>query len=207
MNKTKLTTLFTFLLMVISSAHGETYVLEKDHTYATFKIMHQSKGMQPGIFKDVTGKLDTDSKGNIKKINVEIDVNSVETWHPTRDAHLKSPDFFNVKRYPKMKFKSTKVIKKGPGKYEIEGDITIHGVTKRIKVKGTQGTVGKDPFGGYRTGGNVYLSLKRRDFGMNHMPDEIVGNEVEIDLFWEALEEGSIAAYEAGLKKALSGGK
>ena len=155
MTKTKLSTLFLLLTLAVTSAVAETYVLEKDHTYATFKIMHQNKGMQPGLFKDVTGKLDIDSKGTIKSFDVSIDVNSVETWHPARDIHLKSPDFFNVKRYPKMKFKSSKVTKTGPGKYDIEGDLTIHGITKTLKVKGTQGTVGKDPFGGYRTGGNV----------------------------------------------------
>lgn len=192
---------------VISTTSAETYVIENGHTYATFKIMHQGKGMQPGVFKDVEGTLQIDKEGEIKKINVSIDVNSIETWHDARDAHLKSPDYFNVKRYPKMKFKSRKVTKLSNEKYEIDGDITLHGVKKRIKATGTRGSIGKDPFGGHRTGGNVYFTINRRDFGMTHMPNEIVGDKVEVDFFWEALEKSTVEAYQTGLQKALSGGK
>jgi len=194
-------------LLFTQISFAETYVLESGHSFATFKIMHQNKGMLPGVFKSVNGSFEIDKKNRIKNIDVVIDVDSIDTYHPARDAHLKSPDFFNSKRYPQVTFKSTKVLFKKKGLYEVEGNLTIHGKTKKVNAKVTRGFTGKDPFGGYGTGGNVYLTINRRDFGMGQMPATLVGDKVEIDVFWESLEKSTVKAYEEGLKKALSGGK
>lgn len=194
-------------LIFTQSSFAETYILENGHSFATFKIMHQNKGMLPGVFKNISGSFEIDKKNQIKSISVAIDVNSIDTYHPARNAHLKSSDFFNSKRYPQMTFKSTKILFKKKGLYEVEGDLTIHGKTKKVNAKVTRGFTGKDPFGGHGTGGNVYLTINRRDFGMSQMPATLVGDKVEIDLFWEALEKSTVKTYEEGLKKALSGEK
>ena len=130
---------------------------------------------------------------------------SVDTFNAQRDAHLKSPDYFNVRRYPTMTFRSRKVTRVGKGRYTIEGDLMIHGKRRRVVAQATRGTTGADPFGGFRTGGNVVFTINRRDFGITHMPKTIVGDEIRIDLYWEALEKSSVQRYLANLKKATGG--
>ncbi|MEL6195735.1 MAG: YceI family protein [Myxococcota bacterium] len=199
--------LFSFLTMLGltgTAFAAEEYVLENDHSYAYFKVMHQDRGRLTGVFKDVTGSMTIDGD-RVKDVAIDIAVDSVDTFNTARDTHLKSPDYFNAKRYPKMTFRSTDVKKVGSGKYRITGDLSIHGKKKRVTVSATRGTTGKDPFGGYRTGGNVTFNLNRRDFGITHMPKELVGDEIAIDIFWEALEKSTVETYIANLRKATGG--
>ena len=186
------------------AAHADDYILENDHTYAYFKVRHMDRGDLTGVFKDVKGKVVIQGDA-VRSVDVTIAVDSVDTFSGPRDAHLKSPDYFNVKRYPKMTFKSTQVTAKGKGRYAIEGKLTIHGRTRTVVAQGVRGTTGKDPFGGYRTGGNVTFTINRRDFGITHMPNALVGDTIEVDLYWEALEKSTVETYFAGLKKALGG--
>ena len=195
------------IVIVLASSTAwaaEDYVLEADHTYAYFKVMHMNRGHLTGVFKDVTGSMKIDGD-NVQSVDVKIAVDSVDTFSAARDAHLKSPDYFNAKRYRQMMFKSRSVRRIGEGRYEIVGDLTIHGKRRTIKAQATRGTTGKDPFGGYRTGGNVTFTINRRDFGITHMPSELVGDVIEIDLYWEALEKSTVSTYLANLRKATGG--
>ncbi|MEL6189256.1 MAG: YceI family protein [Myxococcota bacterium] len=187
-----------------SPAWADDYVLDRDHTYAYFKVMHMSRGLLTGVFKDVTGSMRIDGDA-VQSVQVEIDVASVDTFNAARDAHLKSPDYFNARRYPKMTFRSSAVKQVAEGRYELTGKLQIRGQTKTITVAATRGTTGKDPFGGFRTGGNVTFTIDRRAFGITHMPKELVGDEITIDLYWEALEKSSVETYFANLRKATGG--
>ena len=193
------------LLLMSSVAHGaEQYVLEADHTYAYFKVKHMDRGYLTGVFTDVGGSLNIDGN-DVKSVDVTIQVASVDTFNAQRDAHLKSPDYFNAKRYRTMTFKSRTVKPVGSGRYEVSGELTIHGKTRKVIASATRGTTGKDPFGGYRTGGNVTFTINRRDFGITHMPSSLVGDEISIDLYWEALEKSTVDTYVTNLRKATGG--
>ena len=195
---------FITVLCSPATAAADDYVLDKDHTYAFFKVMHMDRGKLTGVFRDVKGTMEIDGD-KVRNIDVVISTDSVDTFNEARDAHLKSPDYFNAKRYPRMTFKSRKVRKTSDGNYEIEGDLSIHGKTKRVTASATRGSTGKDPFGGYRTGGNVSFEINRRDFGITHMPNELVGDVIKVDLYWEALEESSVDIYFSNLRKATGG--
>ncbi len=166
-------------------ALADNYQLEADHTYAYFKISHLDRGYFTGVFKDVSGSmtLDTDTP----RVDVTIQVGSLDSFAAKRDEHLLSPDFFNAKRYRTMKFISTEITQNSETEYAVKGNLTLHGVTKSVEAKVVRGITGVDPWGGYRTGGNVYIKLDRREFGMKTLPPPSIGNDVEIDLYFEAL--------------------
>ena len=85
-------------------------------------------------------------------VEVTIDPASIDTADAQRDAHLRSPDFFDVEKYPAASFRSTTIEDRGGDRYRISGDLTVHGVTKPVVLEATYEGSGKDPWGGYRDG-------------------------------------------------------
>ena len=127
-----------------------------------------------------------DKEISLLKIEVTIDAASVNTGHAQRDEHLRSPDFFDVARYPTLTFVSKKVIKANEEKLRVAGDLTIHGVTREITldVDGPSAEV-RDPSGNFRRGATATTKINRRDFGLswNKVLDNgglVVGDEVSI---------------------------
>jgi polyisoprenoid-binding protein YceI len=121
-----------------------------------------------GEFHGVTGTVNWDDKDISKStIDVTIDATTVDTREPKRDAHLKSPDFFDVAKYPTMTFKSKKIEQVSPGKLKVTGDLTIHGVTKEVvlDVDGPTAPI-KDPWGNTRVALNATATVNRQDFGV-----------------------------------------
>lgn len=175
-------------LMLSGVSMADVYQLEPTHTYASFKVKHFSRSMMSGVFTEVTGKLVLDEPGK-EKVDLSILVNSLNTYDEKRDQHLLSPDYLNAKRYKTMDFESTKIEKLNDEKYKVTGKLTLHGKTREVTADATRGITGKDPYGNYRTGGNIHLKINRRDFGITHMPDNLVGDIIDIDLEWEALRE------------------
>ena len=100
-------------------------------------------------------------------VNVTIDAASVDTREPDRDKHLKSPDFFDVAKYPTITFKSTKVEPAGPGKLKVLGDLPIHGVTRQVTLDVTTPKEPiKDPWGLQRSAVYGTTKINRQDFGV-----------------------------------------
>jgi polyisoprenoid-binding protein YceI len=116
-----------------------------------------------------------------------IKAGSIDTANPKRDGHLKSPDFFNVKQYPTIVFKSTavKAIKDG---YEVTGGLTMHGVTKSVSFRLTGGAKAEFPKGVHRTGFSTELVLKRSDFGMDRFT-QALGDDVHIAISFEGVKK------------------
>ena len=117
------------------------------------------------------GKFDTtvettDDNFDTAKINFTADVDSITTNNEQRDGHLKSADFFEISKFPKLTFVSTKLEKVSGNDYVLYGDITFHGVTKSIKLNVEHGGVIKDPWGNTRTGFTVEGKINRKDFGL-----------------------------------------
>lgn len=166
-----------------------TWKLDPSHSGAEFKVRHMMISNVKGSFSGLSGTLTehtTDS--SLSSIEASIDVATISTGDPQRDAHLKSADFFDVEKYPTMTFKSTAVKPKGEAEYEVTGDLTIHGVTRPITfaVDGPS-QPGKDPWGNTRIGLSATAKLSRKEYGLTwnsalETGGVLVGDEISISL-------------------------
>jgi polyisoprenoid-binding protein YceI len=159
----------------------ETHQVDPVHSTMVFKVKHLGTSNFYGRFNDISGNFVFDP-GEPKKSSVAIEVKaeSIDTNNAKRDQHLKGPDFFAVKQFPAIAFKSADVKKSPDGSFEVKGQLTLHGVTKDLTLKVEQTGSGKDPFGaGKRTGFETTFKVKRSDFGMKFMP-EAIGDEIDV---------------------------
>lgn len=185
-----------------SAAQAEpiTYTIDGSHSDVAFSVKHMMISNTRGEFGKVSGTIVIDEKDQAKSaIEATIDVASVDTREPKRDEHLRSPDFFDVKKYPTMVFKSKSVKKVGAKKLAVAGDLTIRGVTKPVKFDATITPELKDPFGNFRRGAEATLKLNRKDFGLvwNKSMDSggvVVGDEVVVNLNIEAMKKADATA-------------
>jgi polyisoprenoid-binding protein YceI len=151
-------------------------------------VQHLGIANTYGRFNDISGTVVFD-RDNPSKSSVELSVpvESLDTNNAIRERSLKSPDFFNVKQFPTMTFKSTKVEGSGDT-LKISGDLTIRGVTRPLTVDFKKGGEGKGVFGEMRGGGETRFTIKRSDFGMNFELAEI-SDEVTIILSLEGVKK------------------
>lgn len=138
------------------------YNVDASHTNAGFTVKHMMITNVTGKFNDIAGTFEFDEKTNtLKAINGEIIVASINTANEKRDEHLKAEDMFDVAKFQKITFKSTKIEKDA-----VYGDFTMKGVTKNIKLDLETSSVIKDPWGKQRTGFSLNGKIKRSDFGL-----------------------------------------
>jgi polyisoprenoid-binding protein YceI len=177
-------TLF-FAFPVLSQA--ATWQIDPDHSSFQFKVRHLMVSNVKGDFTKVKGAVTMDDK-DISNLNVEltIDAASVNTGHAQRDEHLRASDFFDVAKYPTITFVSKKVVKDGPDRLKVTGDLTIHGVTREVtvNVEGPTQEI-KDPRGNFRRGAAGTSRINRKDFGLiwNRALETggvVVGEDVDI---------------------------
>ena len=172
-----------------------TWNVDPAHTHSSFTIRHLVISNVRGEFGKTTGTVKLDEK-DVTRSSVEatIETASIDTRVPDRDAHLRSPDFFDAAKFPKITFKSTKVEKAGDGKLKVTGDLTIKDVTKPVvlEVSGPTGEI-KDPWGNTRRGIAASTRINRRDFGLNWgkvvEAGPVVGDEVTIEIEAELLKQ------------------
>ena len=146
---------------------SKTYQIDPSHSNASFSIKHMMIAKVHGGFEKISGKVVYDP-ADISKSSIEIAIEaaSINTREPQRDTHLKSPDFFDVEKYPTITFKSTRV-EGSAGDLRVIGDLTIHGVTKLVTltVEGPSEEM-KDPWGNLKIGASGSTKIKRKDFGL-----------------------------------------
>jgi polyisoprenoid-binding protein YceI len=175
-----------------ASAEVETYMIDKVHSSANWKIRHLFAKVS-GTFSDVTGEIWID-RDNLATSKVEATVNvySVDSNHQKRDTHLLSKDFFDVREFPVIRFVSTGVEPAGEDEGVMHGQLTMHGVTRPVQMDFKVLGFGPDPWGGYRSGFEASTKLKRRDYGMTYglseKPGGAVGDEVEVTILIEAIK-------------------
>ncbi|WP_448546596.1 YceI family protein [Thalassotalea fusca] len=163
--------LTTSLLMstIALTASAADYVIDTKgaHASVNFKIQHLGYSWLTGRFDKFSGKFSYD-ESNVasSKIEVSIDTASINSNHAERDKHLRSDDFLSVDEFATAKFVSKKVIDKGDGELLIQGDLTLHNVTKTIEIDAVKIGEGKDPWGGYRVGFSGKTRLGLKDFGI-----------------------------------------
>jgi polyisoprenoid-binding protein YceI len=198
-------------LWIPASATAATWELDPSHSGIEFSVRHMMVSTVKGRFERVKGTVELDEKDVTKStVEVTIDLPSVSTNEPKRDGHLKSPDFFDVAKFPTATFKSTKVQKAGKNKLKVTGDLSLHGVTKPVvlEVEGPTDAF-KTPFGTTVRGVHATGKIDRKDFeiGWNKVLDNggvVVGNEVSLDLNAELTEKVAAPASAAPAAKPTS---
>jgi polyisoprenoid-binding protein YceI len=170
------------------------------HSSINFHVRHLMISKVHGRFAKWSGVLELDEQDLTRsRLEVAIDASSVDTKEERRDTHLRSPDFLDVEKFPDITFKSRSIERDGDG-YIVTGDITIHGVTREVKLEVEGGgEYVKDPWGGTRTGFSARAKLNRKDFGLTwNMALEaggfVVGDKLEISLEIEAVKAAATAA-------------
>lgn len=144
-----------------------TYSIDNSHSDVNFSVRHMVFAKVRGHFTKWTAELAYDAADPSRSsVSVSIDTGSIDTREPQRDGHLKSPDFLDAEKFPKITFKSTKVERKGDKKYALVGDLTIHGVTKPVTLDVEELGGGKDPWGNQRLGFSAKARIDRGEFGL-----------------------------------------
>jgi polyisoprenoid-binding protein YceI len=170
---------------------ADTYEIDTAHTHVGFQTSHFGYSETYGVFKNVAGTLTLDeAKPEASKVDVTIDVASIDTANEKRDEHLKGKDFFDVAQYPTMSFKSTKVEVTGKDTANVTGDLTLHGVTKPVGLVVKLNKAAESPMrkGTFVAGFSALGKLKRSDFGIKtYVP--MIGDEVTIAISTEAVRK------------------
>jgi polyisoprenoid-binding protein YceI len=170
-----------------------TWKIDPAHTQVEFAVRHMMITTVKGRFSDVTGEIQLDeTRHAASRVNIDINVASIDTREAQRDAHLRSADFFDVEKFPKMTFRGTE-IEGALHQFKLTGDLTIHGVTRPITLDVTHEGRGKDPWGGERIGFAATGKIKRSDFGLTwnaalETGGLLVGDDVKISLDVEAVK-------------------
>lgn len=200
MNRPLAVSLAAFALLAVAApARAAAWALDPAHTEIGFNVRHMMVTDVHGAFEKYTGTLVVDDKDATKsKIDIVIDVNSVNTKVEKRDTHLKSADFFDAANHPRMTFTSTKVAKGAkPNSYQVTGDLTIRGTTKPVVLEVEVSDEWTDP---KEWGGNVHRGVKatakinRQDFGLKWQTTldrggVVAGNEVAIVINAELIKQ------------------
>lgn len=157
----------TFLLAAAPLFAADTFVIDKAHSAATFKIKHMMANVT-GRFAEFSGTVNADRETPANSsVEFTIHTASITTATPDRDKHLRSSDFFDVEKYPTITFKSVKVVPtKAPDTFNVSGDLTMHGVTKRITLPVVFNGIARDPKGNERAGFELNTTLNRKEYGI-----------------------------------------
>jgi polyisoprenoid-binding protein YceI len=191
--------LSSLLLFAAIPAFAAPYEIDTSHASATFSVKHLGVSNVNGTLGPVTGSVDLDSVDPSKPaIEATIDVKAIDTKWAKRDDHLRSPDFFDVEKFPTLTFKSTKVQKLSKTKLKVTGDLTMHGVTKSVTLDAEVSPEVSNPFSGIKTRAvTASGKIVRQDWGLKwQAPAEaikVVGDEVKISLELELVMKASAA--------------
>src|SRR5271169_3022241 len=164
-----------------------TWNIDPAHSMAEFKVKHMMIANVKGQFSKVSGALFLDEADLANsRVEATIEAGSIHTRDEQRDAHLKSADFFDVEKFPTLHFKSKSISIVRDGEMSVEGDLTIHGVTRKVRFAAEGPTPPtKDPWGNTRVAISAITKISRKDFGLTwntalETGGILVGEEVTI---------------------------
>jgi polyisoprenoid-binding protein YceI len=193
------TTLLSFSSSSI--ALGTEYVLDNAHSAVEFKIKHLMISNVKGSFKSFKGKGSgnfSKDQASIDSIEMQIDADSIDTNEAKRDAHLKTPEIFNVAKFKTIDFKSTKIEYKGKFPFKIHGNMTLHGITKPVTFDVEWGGFIVDPWKNERIAFEAETKINRKDFGINWnmVAETMVGDDVNITIHVEAMRKKEVTSQK-----------
>ncbi|HWQ82184.1 MAG TPA: YceI family protein [Ignavibacteria bacterium] len=171
------------------------WVIDPTHSKIGFKVKHLMISNVLGNFKQFEGEVLTDGDNfENAEIKLTIDAASVDTEIADRDTHLKSADFFNAEKYPKLTFSDAKIVDLGDDTFEMKGNLTIKDVTKPVKLTVEFGGIMKDPWGNEKSGFSITGKINRKDWGLTwnaalEAGGVLVGEDVKIIIDVELLKQ------------------
>ncbi|HYG70101.1 MAG TPA: YceI family protein [Anaeromyxobacteraceae bacterium] len=179
-----------------------TWNIDVGHSAIHFWVRHMVISKVHGRFGKWAGALRLDTEDLTRSsVEVTIDAASIDTQVADRDAHLRSPDFLDVAKFPELTFRSKRIEKAGDA-YRVTGDLTLHGVTRQVTLDAEFAGTGKDPWGNERAGFSAKTSLDRKDYGLVwnaalEAGGVLVGDKVEITVELEAVKQAAAAPEAA----------
>lgn len=164
-----------------------SWSIDPTHSQISFSVRHMMFAKVRGSFGRWRGAVDLGDDGALRAVSASVEVDSIDTREPQRDAHLRSPDFFDAATWPTMDFQSRAVRPAGPGRLVIDGELTLHGVTQPLALEVEATGEGRDPWGNTRRGYRATARLRRADFGLTwnaalELGGVLVGEEVDIEV-------------------------
>ncbi len=179
-----------FIPALAAVARADDYQTDPVHSFVIFRVHHFGAGYVYGTFLGPTGTVVQDDADPSKdSFDLTVQADSLDTRNKNRNNDLKGPDFFDVKQFPTLTFKSTSVKKASDTSLEVTGDLTCHGVTKSITVEMDMTGSGKGMKGETRSGFETTFTIDRTDFGITYDPPPAIGNEVRITVAIEAIKQ------------------
>lgn len=183
-------TLVLLLAALPLAAHAaDGYTVDSLHTFPHFTVSHLGFSTMHGRFNKTSGKITLDAAAKTGSVDIAIETDSVDTGYAKRDEHLKSPDFFNAAEFPTITYKGDKIRFKGDKPASVDGELTILGVTKPVKLTITDFNCGTNPMNKkYECGAAAVAQIKRSDFGMKtFIPN--VGDDIRLEFEIEAYKD------------------
>jgi polyisoprenoid-binding protein YceI len=171
-----------------------TFALDPVHSHVGFSARHMMISKVRGRFAAFNGTLSVGSEPGETVVEVEVDLASVDTKDSQRDAHLRSADFFDVEQFPTMSFRSTRVLSIDGDGYRLDGELTLHGVTRPLALDVVFDGVATDPYGGQRLGFSATGEVDREAFGLTwnqalETGGVLVSRRVRIDIEAELVRQ------------------
>jgi polyisoprenoid-binding protein YceI len=166
-----------------------TWNIDPVHSDVSFTVRHMMVSKVRGRFTKFDGAIKTGAQPSVE---VNVDLSSIDTSNEQRDAHIKSADFFEVEQHPTMSYRSTSVQWDGGEELTVDGELTLKGVTRPVRLQAEFNGVTKDPYGGTRAGFSAKTEINRKDFRVDiDMPMDgggvVIGDKIQINLEVEAV--------------------
>ena len=177
--------------------------IDPSHSEIQFSVRHMMISTVRGRFKKFSGTVEADDQNPTSaRVEVQIDAASIDTSDEQRDAHLRSPDFLNVERYPYITFKSTKVERVDARHGKLSGDLTIRDVTRPVVLDVEYAGTAKSPWGTISAGFSAHTRINRKDWGLNwnvalETGGWLVSDEIRVDIEVELVKQLEQAEQEA----------
>jgi len=177
-----------------------SWAIDTSHTVVEFSVRHLGLASVKGTFHDLTGEVEVDEEDLTKsRGRVEIAVASIDTADERRDNHLRGADFFDADNYPSITFATRRILHERDNRYAVEGDLTVHGVTRPVTLQTELSDFISDPWGNRRAAVTVSAEINRVDFGLgwNQVLEAgrlLVGEKVKISAEAELVQAAAVAA-------------
>lgn len=177
-----------------------SWQLDKAHSSINFSVRHMMISTVRGRFEDFDGTFDVNEADPTKsKVEITLQVDTINTKEPQRDGHLKSPDFFDAAQYPVITFKSKRVEKVSDSDWRLVGDLTIKGVSKEVTLNVEYAGQAKSPWGTVNAGFTGQAKINRKDWGLNwnqalETGGVLVSDEITISVELELIKQAETTA-------------